>query len=798
MPAARPRLIGCSRLAVLAAIAAACLGFSGVARAAAPPDPNTVGATALSHIELNGVLGTELTVAPGQDVKIKARWQDNNTACPDCFDFVATAFAGNPVAGCIEFEGIHEFNPSGEGEVDLGPAPTKAGRYKVVAHFEETLTCGEGWNASDSKRYQVIARVTVPETKTFIYTGKEQEFKVPAEVTSVHVTAVGGAGGSGFPVQNPGGAGGLGAVVSANLGVTPGHTLYVEVGGEGETAEGGSTGKGGFNGGGNESSTGGGGGGGASDVRTESRTEAKTLESRLLVAAGGGGGGQGKCGGGSGHGGAGGNAQEAGHEGTGECVGGGSGGGAGTSERGGAGGSPGGQEGTLGKGGGEAFGGGGGGGGLYGGGSGGEEVSGGGGGGGSNLVPNGGESKLAEAKQATSVTITYTIPVKPTALTTSLSGEGKSNAQIAVKEGASVTDKATVSGENSATASGEVTYKVYADKECKQLVKEAGTVNVEEGSAAASEAQTLSPGTYYWQAEYFGDEHNEESVSECGAEVLTVLATKKPTTLTTSLSGEGHKGEKIAVKEGEGVSDQATLSGENAATASGTVTYRIYADSECSVLVKQAGTVKVTNGSVPASGSQTLAGGVSYFWQAEYSGDEHNETSKSTCGAEIETVLATCGKTSVGKLSDQLIANQKRVNACKLPYAAGVRELVMYLAPTTHKGTQVIKGIVYADNKGRPGARLGVTEQLTFSSSSAAGWYRLVFHTPLAVPVGNCWIGVITGQTTQVAGERYDSVKGAEDYNYNSYSSGPSSAFGSFSLTNEQMSLYAAFTRQTA
>ena len=36
------------------------------------------------------------------------------------------------------------------------------------------------------------------ETVTFNYTGAEQEFKVPAGVTSVNVVAIGGAGGKGY------------------------------------------------------------------------------------------------------------------------------------------------------------------------------------------------------------------------------------------------------------------------------------------------------------------------------------------------------------------------------------------------------------------------------------------------------------------------------------------------------------------------------------------------------------------------------------------------------------------------
>jgi hypothetical protein len=114
---------------------------------------------------------------------------------------------------------------------------------------------------------------------TFGSTGTVQTYTVPAGVTAVVATAVGGTGG------NSGYAGGVGGVVSSNLPVTPGETLYVYVGGNGA---GGPSAAGGFNGGGNASGyNGGASGGGASDVRTTSGD----LTTRLLVAGGGGGGG---------------------------------------------------------------------------------------------------------------------------------------------------------------------------------------------------------------------------------------------------------------------------------------------------------------------------------------------------------------------------------------------------------------------------------------------------------------------------------------------------------------------------
>ena len=124
---------------------------------------------------------------------------------------------------------------------------------------------------------------------SFTSTGSEQTYSVPPGVTSVTVTAVGAPGGTGVaPVEPPGGDG---ASVTATVAVTPGETLYVEVGGDGATGPcsvGGTTGTA-FNGGG--SSVCGGGGGGASDVRTCSMTACPNLtpDTRLVVAGGGGG-----------------------------------------------------------------------------------------------------------------------------------------------------------------------------------------------------------------------------------------------------------------------------------------------------------------------------------------------------------------------------------------------------------------------------------------------------------------------------------------------------------------------------
>jgi hypothetical protein len=135
-------------------------------------------------------------------------------------------------------------------------------------------------------------------TCTFGSTSAEDTFVLPNGVSSVHVVATGAPG----AVGDIGGRAGRGAQVSGDLPVSPGQTLYVNVGGAPTFSNTPTLScvqrdftfiacAGGFNGGGSSQS----GGGGASDVRTLSRSgdQVESLESRLIVAAGGGGSGGG-------------------------------------------------------------------------------------------------------------------------------------------------------------------------------------------------------------------------------------------------------------------------------------------------------------------------------------------------------------------------------------------------------------------------------------------------------------------------------------------------------------------------
>ena len=398
-------------------------------------------------------------------------------------------------------------------------------------------------------------------TVTCTYTaGGESQFTVPQGVNSITATAVGAQGGTSFATDTPGG---LGAQATGSLAVTPGQTLYLEVGVLG--GAGGAT---------NDGFVLGGPGGGESDVRTCSATgtcsSGSTLGSRLLVAGGAGGGGlasPGGNGGNAGTTGAAGNGTNGGPSPDGAGGVGGTGatqsapgtGGAGCAD-GFAGGDGAAAGGAGGNGGNtnmhEGVGGGGGGAGWFGGGGGGSctfnnENAGGGGGGTSHADASvtGATFTQAAAGQAPSVTLTYTQTVTPTATTLASSA----NPSVV---GQQVTYTATVSpvpdGGTVAFTDGTTTIT-----ECG-----AQPVDTSTGKATCTVTYT-SPGAHSITATYGGD--NSFSGSS-GSLTHTVNQAATSTALASSPNPS---------TVGQSVTFTATVSvnSPGAGTPTGTVTF---------------------------------------------------------------------------------------------------------------------------------------------------------------------------------------------------------------------------------
>ncbi|MEM1322340.1 MAG: glycine-rich protein [Bacteroidota bacterium] len=186
------------------------------------------------------------------------------------------------------------------GSTDLTADVDKAGAQKVYWYDAETggtllaiKDSGEIFTVSPSDTTTYYAQSEIEEiTQTFNYTGNVQTFVVPAGVTSIDVDAYGGRGGWGNYK-----AGGNGGRVQTTLSVTPGQTLNIYVGGQGQSYGSPYSGgrAGGWNGGGNSYRYSAGAGGGATDIRIGGTT----LNDRIVVAGGGGGSGGSNCSSGS-------------------------------------------------------------------------------------------------------------------------------------------------------------------------------------------------------------------------------------------------------------------------------------------------------------------------------------------------------------------------------------------------------------------------------------------------------------------------------------------------------------------
>ena len=355
--------------------------------------------------------------------------------------------------------------------------------------------------ASASAPCGSVTPAQVGSTVTCSYApGATDTFTVPAGVTSVTITAVGGQGGSAeVPCDGPG-PGGEGAIVSTTATVNPTDSLAVTVADNGANGTGNATGcttgnaPGGFGAGtGGSGGLGEGGGGGGSAV-VDTGTP-------LVVAGGGGGGGNGVAGGDAG--------QDGGTSGgfAGTQSGPGSAGGVGLECQGSG---PG-----VGMNGGDgAYNGGGGGGGYYGGGGG---CEGGGGGGSSYPVA---DVTGYDSTGTPSVTITYTVPPATPSISTS---QQPATATV----GSSIADKATVSGGDS--PSGTVTFNLYSNSNGTGLLFTDANVPLSSGTATSTGYTATSTGTDYWVATYNGDTNNNSVTSTTNGEPVTI--TRAPTSL---------------------------------------------------------------------------------------------------------------------------------------------------------------------------------------------------------------------------------------------------------------------------
>jgi len=141
----------------------------------------------------------------------------------------------------------------------------------------------------------------------------------------------------------------------------------------------------------------------------------------------------------------------------------------------------------------------------------------------------------------------------------------------------------------------------------------------------------------------------------------------------------------------------------------------------------------------------------------------------------------TFGVTTPGAGVDRAGANNKAVSKFTAPQAGSILKVTGYLSGLGGgAGVQVSRAVLYADAGGNPGARLGVSNEVTVPAGQAWGWIDYNFPTAVAIPAGTIWIGYLNGDQTNVIQRAYSSVTNDLRYNTNDggYAAGATDPFG--------------------
>ena len=225
----------------------------------------------------------------------------------------------------------------------------------------------------------------------------------------------------------------------------------------------------------------------------------------------------------------------------------------------------------------------------------------------------------------------FTVDKAGTSTVTTVTDEttGQTVPPGSVSLGDTVHDSATVSGQvNGFPITSTVTYHFYTGSLSCSGTPTDETVAV--GSPSSSHGP-LAAGDYSFNAQYNGDgNYTASPVSACepfrvekaaGLGILTTILDANNNTLVGP------------VYVGDIVRDNATLLG--GVNPTGSVTYRVFNDSACSVLVFGPSTKPL--GSVSDPFTPLVPG--TYQWIAEYSGDGNNQGVSGVCGDEPFTVI---------------------------------------------------------------------------------------------------------------------------------------------------------------
>ena len=190
--------------------------------------------------------------------------------------------------------------------------------------------------------------------------------------------------------------------------------------------------------------------------------------------------------------------------------------------------------------------------------------------------------------------------------------------------GATYKDTAHLTG--GAAPTGTITFHLYSNNDCTGLLhSETATVTGNGDYQTATGFVIQHAGTYYWTASYGGDaDNNPAAETGCTAEPV-VVAKNSPALSTTQNPAQGAIGATYK--------DTAHLTGGAAPT--GTITFHLYSNNDCTGLLHSETATVTGNGDYQTATGFVIQHAGTYYWTASYGGDADNNAAAETgCTAE--------------------------------------------------------------------------------------------------------------------------------------------------------------------
>jgi uncharacterized repeat protein (TIGR01451 family) len=206
--------------------------------------------------------------------------------------------------------------------------------------------------------------------------------------------------------------------------------------------------------------------------------------------------------------------------------------------------------------------------------------------------------------------------------------------QITFGQG-TVTDTATLSGSNGAVT-GTVKFFVCgpaaSNPDCTSGgTQVGGAVTIVGGQAVSGPFTPPATGHYCFRGEYTPDAFAPYSPSNHTDTTLECFTVTAQTAINTNAGGPFT----IGVDGTVALSDTATLSG-GTNDATGTISFKLYSDANCTVQVGSTVTKTVAGNGVYVSPAIVVSATGTYHWIASYNGDAKNVGTTSACGAPNE------------------------------------------------------------------------------------------------------------------------------------------------------------------